>query len=56
MYTKQQRTNFNLREETRGSQKLLWIPGNILHQMDECSNPGNHVAQPSSNGFSSQGL
>lgn len=48
--------NSNLHEETQGIQQLLWIPGDILHQMDEHSNPGNRVAQPSSNGFSSQGL
>jgi hypothetical protein len=52
---KQQSSLLNLHEETEGNQQLLWIPGDILHQMDEYSSPGNRVAQPSSNGFFSLG-
>jgi hypothetical protein len=45
---------FNLHEENEGTRLLLWISCNILRQMDEYSSPGNRVAQPSSNEFSSQ--
>ena len=53
-FYKKNELHFNLHEENEGTRQLLWISGDILHQMDVYSNPGNHAAQPSSNEFSSQ--